>query len=193
MAAGESLPNRQTGQVSPPCSLRLIRAWRYGHSGRSTSSEATSRTKWERMVSLPILRGLVGFDSSTEVSDRSKSLVAGQRAGAGDFFEKFHILSVAWKFFHDCVELFGHQGRGFFAHHLLIVFVELGVFKDFADCLAKDLDPLLGNTWRGNEGGTGHHEGAIYLEQSSLFVRFGKGFDFWQMGEARMFSLFGNL
>src|SRR4029453_5268559 len=68
MAAGASLPNRQTGQISPPCSLRLIRAWRYGHSVRSTSSEATSRTRWDRMVSLPIVRRFVVFDSSTEAS-----------------------------------------------------------------------------------------------------------------------------
>src|SRR5262245_66327189 len=68
MAAGESLPKRETGHVSPPCSLRLIRAWRYGHSGRSTSSEATSRTRWDRMVSLPIARGFAVFDSSKAVS-----------------------------------------------------------------------------------------------------------------------------
>jgi hypothetical protein len=35
-----------------------------------------------------------------------------------------------------------------FAHHLLIIFVELGVFQDFGDCFAKDLDPFLGRTWR---------------------------------------------
>src|SRR5262245_18651360 len=122
-----------------------------------------------------------------------KILVAGQRASAGDFFKKLHILSIPWKFFHDCIVVFWHDGRRFFANHLLIVLVDRWVVKNFVVPLAQDLDPFLGNTWRGNEGGAGHHEGAIYLEQSSLVGRFGKGFDSWDMGKARMFSLFGNL
>ena len=63
-----------------------------------------------------------------------------QWAGAGDFFKKLHILWIPWQFLDNRGGLFRHEGRGFFAHHFLIVFVERGVFKDFADCLAKDLD-----------------------------------------------------
>src|SRR4030095_3677386 len=151
----------------------------------SSSEFKVSGSHSKRETRNPKLRS--GYSHGAKIS------MGRQRAGASDFFKKFHILSVAWQLFHDLVELFGHKRRRFFAYHLRIGFVELGVFKDLADCLTKDLNACLGNTWRGDEGGAGHHEGAIYLEQSPLFVRFGKGFDFWHMSEARMFSLFRNL
>ena len=69
-------------------------------------------------------------------------LMAGQRAGTGDFFIEIDIFRVARKLFYDAIEFVGQYRRGRFTGNLLIVFGKLGIGIGIGDRVPQCANPL---------------------------------------------------
>ena len=121
------------------------------------------------------------------------SLMAWQRARTGDFFIEIDIFGVARKLFYDAIEFVGQYRRRRFAGDLLIVFGKLGIGIGIGDRVPQCANPLRRCARRRDKGRGGNSERPIDLEQPSIFIGPGKGFELREMSEARMRAGFGDL
>ena len=63
--------------------------------------------------------------------------MAGQRARAGDFFKKIHILRIPRKLLYDFVEFIRRERGRCFPRDLLIILEKVRVLIDCGDCIAQ--------------------------------------------------------
>ena len=119
--------------------------------------------------------------------------MAWQRARTGDFFIEIDIFSVARKLFYDAIEFVGQYRRRRFAGDLLIVFGKVGVGIGIGDRVPQCANPLRRRARRRDKGRGGNSERPIDLQQPSIFIGPGKGFELREMSEAWVRAGFGDL